>query len=149
MSNSASHPAVRDHCLAPGRAAGGPASGGRYRRLFETLAPLEAEEASLHGLGVVGGPCDGQAAPCVELLVGANLAGTKNTPSQAAVFGEGFPKAVEIRSHQQPEPAILQFFDCAFDRAVVMTAASQIQDIAGLPGGSVILGNVRLRYVAR
>ncbi len=59
VSSSASHPAVRDHCLAPGRAAGGPASGGRYRRLFETLAPLEAEEARLHGLGVVGGPCDG------------------------------------------------------------------------------------------
>ena len=59
MSRSAGHPVVRDQCLAPGRAAGAHIEGGRYRRMFENLAPLEAEEARLHALGVVGGPCDG------------------------------------------------------------------------------------------
>ena len=27
--------------------------------MFETLVPLEADEARLHALGVGGGPCDG------------------------------------------------------------------------------------------
>ena len=53
MSRSASHPVVRDQCLAPGRAGGAPNYGGRYRRLFETLAPLEADEATLHALGAI------------------------------------------------------------------------------------------------
>jgi len=53
------HPAARDHCLAPGRAGDSPAYGGRYRRLFDELASLEADEARLHALGVAGGPCDG------------------------------------------------------------------------------------------
>ena len=59
MSRSVSHPVVRDQCLAPGRAGGAPIHGGRYRRMFESLAPHEADAASLHALGVVGGPCDG------------------------------------------------------------------------------------------
>ena len=59
MSASASHPAARDQCLAAGRTGGAPTFGGRYRRLFETLAPLEADKARLHSPGVVGGPCDG------------------------------------------------------------------------------------------
>src|SRR6185503_21124939 len=54
-----SHPVVRDHCLAPGRAGGGPIYGGRYRRMFDGLASLRSDEAGLHALGVVGGPCDG------------------------------------------------------------------------------------------
>jgi hypothetical protein len=59
VSASAHHPAVRDQCLAPGRADGAPIYGGRYRRLFETLVPLEADGARLRALGVLGGPCDG------------------------------------------------------------------------------------------
>ena len=59
MTESVTHPVVRDQCLAPSRAGGGPIDGGRYRPMFETLAPLEADEASLHALGVLGGPCDG------------------------------------------------------------------------------------------
>jgi hypothetical protein len=59
MSRLAGHPVVRDQCLAPGRAGGAPTYGGSYRPMFETLAPLEADEESLHALGVLGGPCDG------------------------------------------------------------------------------------------
>ena len=59
LTRSVSHPVVRGQCLAPGRAGGAAVDGGRYRRLFETLAPLEVDEANLHALGVQGGPCDG------------------------------------------------------------------------------------------
>jgi len=67
---AASHPAVRDHCLAPGRAtASGHAAArtidaplqgasGRYGRLFPELPPLRADEAALLRLGVDDGPCD-------------------------------------------------------------------------------------------
>jgi Animal haem peroxidase len=48
---------VRDHCLAPERV-DAPLSGGRYRRLFGDLPPLDVDEAALHALGAPGGPCD-------------------------------------------------------------------------------------------
>src|SRR3954454_10400982 len=48
---------ARDHCLAPERV-DAPIYGGRYRRLFEDLPPLEADEDALHALGRPGGPCD-------------------------------------------------------------------------------------------
>jgi hypothetical protein len=48
---------ARDHCLAPERAAA-PVYGGRYRRMFEGLPPLDVDEESLHALGRPGGPCD-------------------------------------------------------------------------------------------
>jgi Animal haem peroxidase len=48
---------ARDHCLAPERV-DAPIEGGRYRRLFEDLPPLETDERALHGLGRAGGPAD-------------------------------------------------------------------------------------------
>jgi hypothetical protein len=48
---------ARDHCLAPQRV-DAPISGGRYRSLFEDLAPLCVDEGALHELGRPGGPCD-------------------------------------------------------------------------------------------
>jgi hypothetical protein len=48
---------ARDHCLAPERV-DAPIYGGRYRRLFDDLPPLEMDEARLHALGRPGGPCD-------------------------------------------------------------------------------------------
>jgi hypothetical protein len=48
---------ARDHCLAPERV-DAPIQGGRYRRLFEDLPALEADERSLHALGRPGGPAD-------------------------------------------------------------------------------------------
>lgn len=48
---------ARDHCLAPERI-DAPIYGGRYRRLFEELPPLNVNEAALHALGRPGGPCD-------------------------------------------------------------------------------------------
>ena len=53
---------IRDHCLAPERNAA-PVYGGRYRRMFEDLPPLTADERALHALGRPGGPCDGGAQP--------------------------------------------------------------------------------------
>ena len=50
---------VRDHCLAPGRAVDAPIYGGKYRRMFDSLAPLVADDRRLHELGALGGPCDG------------------------------------------------------------------------------------------
>jgi hypothetical protein len=52
---------IRDHCLAPGRAAEEPAPAG-YRRLFPELDPLDCEDDALHGLGRAGGVCDAAAA---------------------------------------------------------------------------------------
>jgi Animal haem peroxidase len=57
MSASLRSPAVRDHCLAPERI-DAPISGGRYRSLFEDLAPLRADDTALHALGRPAGPCD-------------------------------------------------------------------------------------------
>jgi hypothetical protein len=51
---------IRDHCLAPERAAA-PVYGGRYRRMFEQLPALDVEEEALHALGRPGGLCDGGA----------------------------------------------------------------------------------------
>ena len=48
---------ARDHCLAPERI-DAPIYGGRYRSMFEDLPALQVDEASLHGLGQPGGPCD-------------------------------------------------------------------------------------------
>jgi Animal haem peroxidase len=48
---------ARDHCLAPERV-DAPVEGGRYRRLFEDLPPLESDERALHALGRRGGPAD-------------------------------------------------------------------------------------------
>lgn len=48
---------ARDHCLAPERV-DAPIEGGRYRRLFDDLPPLEADERALHALGRAGGPAD-------------------------------------------------------------------------------------------
>ena len=48
---------VRDHCRAPERV-GAPIYGGRYRRLFDDLSPLDVDERRLHQLGRPGGPCD-------------------------------------------------------------------------------------------
>jgi hypothetical protein len=48
---------ARDHCLAPERV-DAPIFGGRYRRLFDDLPPLQADDRSLHALGAPGGPCD-------------------------------------------------------------------------------------------
>jgi hypothetical protein len=48
---------ARDHCLAPERV-DAPIEGGRYRRLFDQLPPLEADERALHALGRRGGPAD-------------------------------------------------------------------------------------------
>lgn len=48
---------ARDHCLAPERV-DAPIYGGRYRRLFEHLPPLNVDEHALHLLGRPGGPCD-------------------------------------------------------------------------------------------
>jgi Animal haem peroxidase len=48
---------ARDHCLAPERV-DAPIEGGRYRRLFDGLPPLEADEQALHTLGRPGGPVD-------------------------------------------------------------------------------------------
>src|ERR1700754_2494408 len=49
--------AARDLCLAPERA-DAPASGGRYRLLFDDLPPLQVDEEMLHALGRPGGACD-------------------------------------------------------------------------------------------
>jgi len=56
---SASHATriARDHCLAPERV-DAPIYGGRYRRLFADLPPLDVDEERLHQLGRPGGPCD-------------------------------------------------------------------------------------------
>jgi hypothetical protein len=55
-----SRPGVeRDHCLAPGRSLGAPVYGGKYTRLFDSLATLEGDEQLLHALGAAGGACDG------------------------------------------------------------------------------------------
>jgi hypothetical protein len=48
---------ARDHCLAPERV-DAPIEGGRYRRLFEDLPPLEADDRALRELGRPGGPAD-------------------------------------------------------------------------------------------
>ena len=48
---------ARDHCLAPERV-DAPVQGGRYRRLFEDLPPLIADERALHELGRPGGAAD-------------------------------------------------------------------------------------------
>ena len=48
---------ARDQCLAPERG-GDQVYGGRYRRLFEALPPLEVDERALHALGAAGGPLD-------------------------------------------------------------------------------------------
>ena len=48
---------ARDHCLAPERV-DAPIEGGRYRRLFDELPGLEADERALHALGRPGGPAD-------------------------------------------------------------------------------------------
>jgi Animal haem peroxidase len=49
---------VRDHCLAPARAGGGPLAGGRYTRLFPELPPLAIEPQMLRAIGRAGGLCD-------------------------------------------------------------------------------------------
>jgi len=51
---------ARDLCLAPERA-GDSGYGGRYRRLFEHLPPLDSEDEALHALGSPGGVCDDDA----------------------------------------------------------------------------------------
>jgi Animal haem peroxidase len=48
---------ARDHCLAPERV-DAPVEGGRYRRLFDDLPPLVADERALLELGRPGGPAD-------------------------------------------------------------------------------------------
>jgi Animal haem peroxidase len=48
---------ARDHCLAPERV-DAPIEGGRYRRMFEDLPGLVADERALHALGRAGGPAD-------------------------------------------------------------------------------------------
>jgi hypothetical protein len=45
---------IRDHCLAPERAAA-PVYGGRYRQMFEDLPALDVDEQALHALGRPGG----------------------------------------------------------------------------------------------
>jgi hypothetical protein len=51
---------ARDQCLAPERS-GGSVYGGRYRKLFESLPALDAEDEALHALGSPGGICDDDA----------------------------------------------------------------------------------------
>src|SRR5215472_7028044 len=51
--------AARDHCLAPARAAGTVAAGGRYGRLFPELQPLVIGGERLRAMGQAGGLCDG------------------------------------------------------------------------------------------
>jgi hypothetical protein len=53
---------ARDHCLAPDRVVDAPIYGGRYGRLFPDLPPLSGDEALLHAIGTLGGPCDASAA---------------------------------------------------------------------------------------
>ena len=48
---------ARDHCLAPERV-DAPIEGGRYRRLFDDLDALVADERALHDLGRRGGVAD-------------------------------------------------------------------------------------------
>jgi hypothetical protein len=48
---------ARDHCLAPERV-DAPVEGGRYRRLFTDLPPLQADDRALLELGRAGGPAD-------------------------------------------------------------------------------------------
>jgi hypothetical protein len=48
---------ARDHCLAPERV-DAPIEGGRYRRLFDHLPALVADDRALHTLGRAGGPAD-------------------------------------------------------------------------------------------
>jgi Animal haem peroxidase len=48
---------ARDHCLAPERV-DAPVEGGRYRRLFDDLPALVADERALHDLGRRGGVAD-------------------------------------------------------------------------------------------
>jgi hypothetical protein len=58
MSTTVAEPRIaRDHCLAPSRV-DAPLAGGRYRRLFDDLPALDADERALHALGRPGGPCD-------------------------------------------------------------------------------------------
>ncbi len=51
---------ARDQCLAPERS-GDSVYGGRYRRLFDSLPALDAEDEALHALGGPGGICDDDA----------------------------------------------------------------------------------------
>jgi hypothetical protein len=46
-----------NHCLAPERV-DAPIYGGRYRKLFPDLPPLQVDEQALRALGRAGGPCD-------------------------------------------------------------------------------------------
>ena len=48
---------ARDQCLAPERV-NAPVYGGRYRKLFDSLPALDAEDEALHALGSPGGICD-------------------------------------------------------------------------------------------
>jgi Animal haem peroxidase len=66
MAATASARHVRDHCLAPGRAADAPVYSGRYDRLFPELPTLATEEEFLRMLGRRGGACDGGLAADAE-----------------------------------------------------------------------------------
>jgi hypothetical protein len=67
---------VRDHCLAPGRAADAPIYAGRYGRLFPQLTALATEDEFLRMLGRRGGACDaGLAADAGESDDGREAAG--------------------------------------------------------------------------
>src|SRR5215831_19386680 len=58
---------ARDHCLAPARAAGTAAAGGRYGRLFPELQPVVIGVDRLRAMGQAGGLCDGSSG-CEEAL---------------------------------------------------------------------------------
>jgi hypothetical protein len=56
---------ARDQCLAPERSDDS-VYGGRYRRLFESLPALDADDEALHALGRPGGICDDDADPSTD-----------------------------------------------------------------------------------
>jgi hypothetical protein len=81
------HPATRDHCLAPARSVDRPTGGARYGRMFPRLEPLGTDPHVLMRAGGDGGICDAAA----ELDLGAG--------GDDAVQAAGWPFFGQLLAH--------------------------------------------------